>query len=128
MADETESNAPPPRQAARSALNRMRATAPDDNVSEAGARPEFQLDHYIAPVSDCVHTMVVMLAFPNASFGDNNRYLTKNLYGSLFVADCTREAVVQTYRSARAEQREGGHEEVCRRRCEEEPQGHHGGR
>ena len=73
---------------------------------EAGARPEFQLDHYVAPVSDCFHTMVVMLAFPNASFGDNNRYLTKNGYGSLFVADLTREAVVQTFHSARAAQRE----------------------
>jgi hypothetical protein len=73
---------------------------------EERTRPEFQLDHYVAPVSDCIYTMVVMLSFPNASFGDNNRYLTKNLYGSYFVADCTREAVVQTFRSARAEQRE----------------------
>ena len=50
--------------------------------------------------------MVVMLAFPNASFGDNNRYLTKNGYGSLFVADLAREAVVQTFRGARAALRE----------------------
>jgi len=73
---------------------------------EERTRPGFQLDHYVAPVSDCIYTMVVMLSFPNASFGDNKRYLTKNGYGSLFVADLTREAVVQTFRSARAAQRE----------------------
>ena len=43
-----------------------------------------------------------MISFANAGFGDNNRHLAKNSYGSVLVADLIREAAVQNIRRARA--------------------------
>ena len=65
-------------------------------------KADFQLDHYIAPLSDCIYTIVIMISFANAGFGDNNRRLAKNSYGSVLVADQIREAAVQNIRRARA--------------------------